>query len=450
MKINLNDIITVDISSLGTNGEGVGNYNGYTVFVPFALPTERVSARVDYVKNTVVYATLNNVITKAYNRVIPPCPHYTECGGCSIMHLDYDSQLAFKTNKIKNNLLKLSHLDIDVLPCVMSDKQYGYRNKLSLPVGGKRGNVVIGMYRKNSHNIVDVTNCMLGGTWSTTLVEVMRNYFNGINVEPYNESNFTGVVRHVVGRYVGGQLLVIIVSNGEYKYDTSMLVTELEKHFGKGNFGLFVNVNTNKNNVILGKITRHVYGLTEISAKHLGVQVRLQPSSFYQVNDGIKDVIYSKVRELLDTSDTQVLVELFSGIGVLTSVIASDKYNTFAVEIEPSATNDANKIKELNGITRLTNICGDANVELPKIIQQNKGKVMSLVVDPPRKGLGQNICQLVLDNNFDNIVYVSCDSATLARDLLQLSVKYDVKYCQGYDMFPNTDQVETLVWLTHK
>ena len=200
----------------------------------------------------------------------------------------------------------------------------------------------------------------------------------------------------------------------------------------------------------MGKTTRHVCGIEYIEGEHLGVKFRLRPASFFQVNDGVKDAIYSKVRELLDLSNTEVLLDLFSGIGILTTVLASDDYDTYSIEIEPSAVKDADEMVHLNNSPRVHNICGDVNIELPKIIEANAGKRFTVVVDPPRKGLGVSICETLIKSNADNIVYISCDSATLARDLATLADVYTVTYVQPWDMFPNTDQVETLVHLKHK
>lgn len=439
---------TIEYTAQGyADGETVGIADGVTVFVPYLIAGEKASARVTYAKRGVAYASVLTVLEPSAKRVTPPCRRFGKCGGCSLMHMDYAEQLLFKRNKVQNNLRKIGKLNLEVLPCVPSSLQVGYRNKLSLPVSGKRGDVKIGMYAKGTHTVVETPNCILGGEWAETLVAAFKDYLNSQGVVPYDEKTFKGEVRHLVARYVDGQLLVTVVSNGEFKRDLQPLAKQLSKRFDK--FGLFVNVNENKNNVILGKVTKRVCGLEYIQSEHLGVKFRLRPDSFFQVNDAIKDAIYLKVKELLDVSHTQVLVDCFSGVGVLTNVLADDRFITYAVEIEPSAVLDAKEMQRLNG-KNIINVCGDANVELPKITERHKGQTMTLVVDPPRKGLGENICKTVLSANFDNVAYVSCDSATLARDLAILTQKYDVSYVQPYDMFPQTDQVETLVQLVRK
>ena len=361
------------------------------------------------------------------------------------MRMSYAEQLAFKRNKVVGNLRKIGKLDCDVLPCVESPLQLRYRNKISLPVRGRVGSAYVGMYRRSTHQAVRIDGCMLCGDWAAKLCEVFSSYLNEHRIAPYDERSFKGEVRHLVARYIDGQLLVAIVANGEFKRDLRPLISKLSGCFDK--FGLFVNVNESKNNVIMGRETEHIYGLKYIESEHFGVRFRLQVDSFFQVNDGVKNVVYSKVKELLDLSQTEVLIDCFSGVGVLTNALASDRFDTYAIEIEPSAVDDANALAALNG-KRITNVCGDVNVELPKLTKRLNGKRITMVVDPPRKGLGQTVCDAIISANVDNVVYVSCDSATLARDLAQLSSSYDVTYVQPFDMFPQTDQVETVVRLS--
>lgn len=431
-----------------SNAETVGTADGLTVFVPQMIVGEKAVVRLNHVKNGVAYGEVVKLLETSPQRKVPPCKNFGNCGGCALMHMDYSEQLVFKRNKVANNLKKLGGLDVEVEPCVPSPKHLAYRNKLSLPVRGTVGNVQIGMYKQNSHEVVDSDECLLGAEWCKTLVRLFRNYLNANKIVPYDEKDFSGVVRHLVARYVENQLLVVVVTNGAANFDWKPLAKQLESAFPK--FGLFVNQNSLKNNVILGKTTKHLFGLKYIEGEHLGVKFRLRPDSFFQVNDGVKDALYKKVQQLLDVSETQVLVDCFSGVGILTNVLASEKYQTVAVEIEPVAVQDANEIAKLNNTPRLTNVCGDVNEELPKIVEEHKGKVLSLVVDPPRKGLGEKICDTILKAGFDNVVYVSCDSATLARDLKTLCQNYQIRYVRPWDMFPNTSQVESVVCLTRK
>lgn len=440
------DIITYTAESY-SNAETVGQVDGYTVFVPNMIVGEKAMVKVTYVKRNVAYARAMEIIERSKESVTPACPHFGQCGGCSLMRMNYDEQLRFKRNKVEQNLRKISKLDCAVLPCVPSVKQLKYRNKLSLPIRGSIGRAYAGMYRKGSHKAVKIDGCMLSDDWSGILAEEFCGYLNEHKIAPYDERNFSGVVRHLVARYIDGQLLVAIVSNGEFRADLQPLIARLKKRFDK--FGLFVNVNTYKNNVIMGKSTCHVYGIKHIESAHLGVKFRLQIDSFFQVNNEVKDAIYSKVKELLDLSKTEALIDCFSGVGVLTNVLAEDGFDTFAIEIDSSAAEDAKELAKFNG-KRITNICGDVNVELPILTNKLSGKRITMVVDPPRKGLGEKICSTILSAGADNLVYISCDSATLARDLAQLSAGYEITYVEPYDLFPQTDQVEVVACLTRK
>ncbi len=428
------------------DSETVGKVEETTVFVPQMIVGEKAVVKVNYAKRNVAYATVEKLLVPSPLRQTPPCKHFGKCGGCALMHMNYAEQLLFKQNKVKNNLKKIGGLDLDVLPTVPSLKILGYRNKLSLPVRGKICNVKIGMYQKGSHDVVDMSNCLLVGKWGCVLVQIFRKYLNENKIAPYNEKDFSGQVRHLVARFVDGQLLVTIVANGKWKQNLQPFVALLRQNFEK--FGLFVNENSQRNNVILGAKTYHICGLQHIEGTHLDTKFWLQPDSFFQVNDNVKDAIYAKVKQILDLSRTQILVDCFSGVGVLTNVLASANYRTFAVEIVPQAVQDAKQNAILNNSPNITNVCGDANAELPKLTEEYRDKTLSLVVDPPRKGLGERLCDTILEARFDNIVYISCDSATLARDLKQLSAVYCVDYVQPWDMFPQTAEVETVCLLS--
>lgn len=442
--LRVNDVVTFTAESY-SNRETVGTVDGYTVFVPFLLTGERARVRINYVKKNVAYADVTEILLSSPQRALPHCEFFGKCGGCSLSHMSYAEQLRFKQNKVALNLSKIGGLDVDVLPCVPSPSVWGYRNKISLPVRGKKGAVKVGMFERDSHKIVDVRRCALCGEWAQTLVSLFAEYCNMCGIEPYDERSFAGCVRHLTARYEEDQLLVTVVSNGEFTGDLRPLQQSLARRFER--FGLFVNVNTARNNVILGEKSRHVCGLEYIEGEHLGVKFRLSPDSFFQVNDGVKDLIYAKARQLLDLSSTEIFADCFSGVGLLTNVLTSERFETYAIEIEPSAAADAKSMAVLNGTPRLTNVCGDVAKELPKIVAANRGKKMTVLVDPPRKGLNVEICNALKEASPNCIVYVSCDSATLARDLATLSDVYSAVYVEPYDMFPQTDQVETLVLL---
>ena len=445
--IKKDDVVAYTAQSYGTS-ETTGVVDWVNVFVPYTIVGECADVKINFVKGRVAYGDVVRLTKVSPKRVEPVCKYFGICGGCSLMHMKYSEQLAFKRQKVQTNLKKLGNLDVEVAPCVPSRHKLSYRNKLSLPVGGKTGCVKIGMYRKGTHDIVDMDNCLLGGMWSKTLVGLFRKFVNDKKIAPYNEKDFSGEVRHLVARYVDEQLLVTIVFNGPCKRDLTEFFDTLCQNFD--NVGLFVNENSGKNNVILGKVTKHVAGLNHIVGNHMDTEFHLRPDSFFQVNDDVKNLVYEQVKQALDVTGIDVLVDCFSGVGVLTNVMSSDRYDTYGIEIVPSAVQDANEMARLNNSPRVQNLLGDVNEILPRLVAQNKGKRIAVLVDPPRKGLGENICNTICDSGADNLAYISCDSATLARDLSVLAKCYDIASVTPYDMFPNTDQVETVVLLQRK
>ncbi len=449
--INKGDKLSLHIIGEGTFGEGVARTEGYTIFVSGALLGEDVLAHIDHVKKGIAYAHVLDIVSPSSSRVSPPCKYIEQCGGCQLQHMSYDKQLQFKRQVVTNNLSKIGGIEGDILPTVASCNVYHYRNKIALPVGGSVGNVIIGMYSQGTHNIVPIDSCLLVDSWADDLIDIVRKFANSSNIQPYNEATFGGVLRHVVARYVDSQLLVTLVTNGAHSIDYAPLLDKLSKRYDK--FGLFVNINSTKGNVILGDTTHHIAGIWGIHGKVGSINYTVQPESFFQVNDDIRTSIYAKAKQLLLAGKTDVLIDCFSGVGLLTSAMYSDSYDTYAIEIDSSSVADANKLKADNNLDRLTNICGDANIELPKLLgtlrKGNSGNI-SLLVDPPRKGLGAQICSSIIDSMPTSIVYISCDSATLARDLAMLSQRYTITHIEPYDMFPHTRHVETLVAMTIK
>ena len=443
-----NDVIHCQITALGSQGEGIAEVGGRTLFLPFTLPGETVTAKVLKVKGNVAYGKLLSVETASFERVAPLCPLFGQCGGCQLQHLSYQGQLDFKRQLVRRTLKKLSGLDVDVPPVAKSPTAWEYRNKLSLPVRSVEGQTVIGFYRPRSHRVVAVEACPLQAEWSTHLIGCVDRYMREQNVSAYDETQHTGLVRHVIGRYLDGQLLVTVVVNGDELPHAEALFSLLSQKFSS--FGLFVSRNVTKSNVITTEPARHLCGIDAIRGNQFRVDFTLQADSFYQVNEGIKNAIYSDVRRLLAGRQTEVLLDLFSGIGILSGALYSDAYDTVAVELLPSATADADRMKEANGLKRLLNLCGDVNEVLPSLAKQFQGKRVSVVVDPPRKGLDPAVISSLLALAPNEILYISCDVATLARDVARLSGAYTPTYIQPYDMFPQTRHVETLVCLRKK
>lgn len=440
-----NEKIKLLINDIGTNGEGVANKDGVTYFVPFCLPKEEVEATVTFKKGNVAQAKLEKIVKSVNGRCQAACKNFTLCGGCQLQHMNYCAQVSFKREKVKKNLKKIGGINFDVNECVPSDKSFGYRNKLQIPVRKIGSKAVCGFFQSGSHKLVPVTHCPLQDEWADKVLKCVVNFVNENDIAVYDEVKKTGLVRHVVARHVENQLLLTVVINGDELTLWQKLKQKLDENFDR--YGLFVNINKKHDNVILGNKTLHLCGLKHIQGDCLGVKFCLQPDSFFQINDFIRDKIYADAISLLDTSDCDIIVDAFSGVGILSGVLCKSGKQVFGIEIVKAAVEDADNLKKINNLKNLTNICGDVNVELKNLCEKNSGKKIALVVDPPRKGLGQPTIEAILHAKPQNIVYISCDSATLSRDVKALSKVYEIKHCTPYDMFPQTDNVETLVVL---
>lgn len=442
----MKNLLDLKIDAIGTNGEGIAKNANGTCFVPFCLVGEQVLAKPTYKKGNVINAQLVKVVKSTNGRTKPRCKVFGECGGCQLQHMAYDLQLGYKRELVKNNLKKLGGVDFDVLPTEPSAKTFGYRNKLQMPFGFKNGKTVMGFYKPASHEMVVTDGCILQEEWADKLCNLAKLFVDANKVSVYNEKTKQGLLRHLVARFVNNQLLVTIVVNGDKLDNWQSLDKLLAENFDS--YGLFININKKHTNVILGDKTIHLSGIEHISGECCGIKFNLQPNSFFQVNDDIRDKIYNQAISLVDTSDCDVIIDAFSGIGIMSGVLAKTGKQTFGIEIVPQAVQDADKLKKLNGLDNLTNICGDVNVELKKLC--DKYKKVALVVDPPRKGLDKQTKDTILQAKPKSVVYVSCNSATLARDVKDLSSLYQVTYCKPYDMFPMTNNVETLVRLSCK
>ncbi|HPG91896.1 MAG TPA: 23S rRNA (uracil(1939)-C(5))-methyltransferase RlmD [Clostridia bacterium] len=444
--LNISDIVEIEITAYGSNGEGIGEKDGYVFFVPAVAVGDKLRVKITHIKKNVVFAKPIKLITSGCGRANPPCPVYDKCGGCQLQHLTYAEQLVFKKNLVQNNLRKIGGIDYLVPDVIPSGEVWRYRNKLNMPVG-MNGNFISGLYKNDTHEIVPVDECLLQQSWAKELVVTVKEFLSKFGLDAYDEKTRKGLLRHIVGRQVNGQLLVILVINGDALPYAEVLLKTLQNKFAE--VGLFVNINKKNTNVILGDKTVHIGGLTEISGEQFGVKFTLRPQSFYQVNESVKDKIYGKVKELLQLSDIEILIDAYSGAGILSGALYSKKYMTYGIEIEQDAVADADEMKKRNGLDNLVNICGDVETELVKIIESNKGKNIAMIVDPPRKGLGEKVTDTILRAKPKSLVYISCDSATLARDLKKLiGGGYELTYLQPFDMFPQTKHVECVVLMS--
>lgn len=453
MDFKKNDVVTVRIEDMGTDGEGIGKVDGYTLFIKDALIGDVVEAKLMKVKKNYGYARLMNIITPSPDRVEPKCPVYRQCGGCQIQALDYPAQLKFKERKVQGNLERIGGFtDILLEPIIGMENPYHYRNKAQFPVGtDKNGEIVTGFYAGRTHDIIPNTRCYLGAEVNEEILQVVLEYMKKYSVSAYNETTGKGLVRHVLIRngFTSGEVMVCIVVNGKKLPRAEKLVDELIKI--EGMTSITLNVNEKRTNVILGEEVRLLWGTTFIQDNIGDITYRISPLSFYQVNPVQTRRLYETALEYADLKGEETVWDLYCGIGTISLFLAQKAKMVYGVEIVPQAIEDARENAELNGIDNAKFYVGKAEEVLPELYEREGIYADVIVVDPPRKGCDEKCLETIVKMQPDRVVYVSCDSATLARDLRYLCERgYEVKRGRACDMFPMTTHVETVCLLTKK
>lgn len=457
MEIKKNDILTVEITDTGIEGEGIGKTDGFILFVKDAVIGDTVQVKVMKAKKNYAYAKLEKVLVPSPFRVQPPCPFHRQCGGCQLQPLSYEKQLEFKQNKIRNNLIRIGgfspeHIDACMEPIIGMEDPWHYRNKAQFPFGyDKEGNVVTGFYAGRSHNIIANTDCALGVEENKTVLETILAYMKKYGVSAYDETSGKGLIRHVLIRkgFASGQLMACVVINGNKLPEEKALAEELWKI--PGMTSVSVNVNTERTNVILGKKVRVLKGEEKIEDTIGDVVFRISPLSFYQVNPVQTKKLYGQALEYAGLTGEETVWDLYCGIGTISLFLAKKAKKVYGVEIVPEAIADAKENAARNGITNAEFFVGKAEEVLPQKYEEDGVYADVIVVDPPRKGCDEKCLETMVRMRPERIVYVSCDSATLARDLKYLGeMGYEVRKWRGCDMFPGTVHVETVVLLSHK
>lgn len=441
------DIIEINIEGSGMNGEGVARYDGLVVFVPFTLVGEIVRAQVMSVKKTFATARVIKVLTPSELRVKPRCENFFKCGGCNMMHITLEEEKRIKTAEIENNLLKIGGITRSVDNFIDSPLELGYRNKAQFPFGrDANGKIAVGYYKPNSHVFVPCAECLLIGDFIKPIVHFVLNFCNAEGLSLYDESMHNGLLRHLVVRKVNNHVTVTLVINGESVKNIDKLANVLSPETS-----LYININKASTNVILGKQYKLIKGDMNLPCDVLGVKAKLAPDAFMQINDGVRDLLYTRAIRLMGDG---VAVDLYSGIGITTNLLAKKCDKVYSIEIVESACENAKETARINGnASKIEVICGDAAVEMPKLAKRINGEV-SVLLDPPRKGVDANVLTALLTLNPSKIVYISCNHATMARDIALINSLSDDQYIinelNAYNMFPRTHHVETLACLEKK
>lgn len=487
MQLKKNDLINLTIEDMSAEGEGIGKVDGFAFFVKDAIIGDVIVARVTKLKKTYGYARLEKIVSPSEHRVEAPCAFHKQCGGCQIQAMDYAEQLVFKQNKVFNNLVRIGGFSADFVkgimePIVGMENPYRYRNKAQFPIGMRKVSedvdtgaskgsntkweVIAGFYAGRTHHIIANTDCLLGASENQEILESFLTYMRENKVSAYDEETGRGLVRHLLIRkgFASGEIMVCVVINGDKLPAEDVLVSRMSGI--KGVVSLSVSINKENTNVIMGKKIRTLWGKDKIkdtirilNAEDFtesgdSVEFSISPLSFYQVNPVQTEKLYSLALSYAGLTGKETVWDLYCGIGTISLFLAKRAKKVYGVEIVEDAIRDAKENALNNGIENAEFFVGKAEEVLPDFYEKEKAAGRDatadvIVVDPPRKGCDATCLETILKMQPKRVVYVSCDSATLARDLKILCEGgYELKRVRAVDQFAHTGHVETVCLLS--
>ena len=482
MEIRKNDCFTVTIEDLSEDGSGIGKLDGYIWFIKDTVIGDVVEAKAMKMKKSYGFARLVRILAPSDQRVEPLCPSARRCGGCQLQAMSYEEQLRFKENKIYNNLVRIGRFEDLVrvesgeqkrgceeeegrpvfFPIIGMENPWRYRNKAQFPFGkDKNGRIITGFYAGRTHEIIEQEDCLLGVSENKDLLELIRSHMEIYGILPYDENSHTGLVRHVLIRkgFSTGELMVCLVLNGsvkEFRHMEGLLETLSDYRHEEGGqisrvTSISCSINRERTNVIMGTEIVNLYGPGYITDFIGNVRYRISPLSFYQVNPVQTEKLYKKALEYAKLTGNETVWDLYCGIGTISLFLAQKAKKVCGVEIVPQAIEDARENARLNGLDNVEFFVGKAEEVLPEQYEKNQSYADVIVVDPPRKGCDTVCLDTIVKMAPKRVVYVSCDSATLARDLRYLCDRgYRVNKVQGVDQFSGTVHVETCVLLQRR
>ncbi len=441
-----NDIVTLTVENHAGDGQGIAHLSdGRVCFVALALPSEVVEARLLKVGKSAAWARTERVLTASPARITPDCPHFPKCGGCRTRHMTYEEECAAKRQKVEDALKRIGGVDLGVSVILVAENTLRYRNKVQFPVS-KDGE--IGFYRARSHDVVDVEDCLLQPESAGRIRRAVKGYFARFGVSAYDEAAGQGLLRHLYLRFNSkGQALCCLVVNGEKLPHEEELVEAL-RAAESGLVGVLLNVNTADTNVVLGERYRTLWGEDALEETLCGLTFRLSCPSFFQVNRAQTEVLYRKALEFAALTGRETVLDLYCGIGTIGLTMAAHAGQVVGAEVVPEAVEDARGNAVRNGVQNARFLCGDA-AEAARTLAAEGLRPDVACVDPPRKGLSEEVPALLAEMGPKRIVYVSCDPATLGRDVKRFAaVGYEARQAVAVDLFPRTEHVETVCLLS--
>lgn len=443
---------TVDIDSFAHGGEGVGRVDGFTVFVPGALPGETVQVRVDEVRKSFARATVQTVEVESPQRTVPPCPVYQECGGCQLQHLSYAGQLEAKRKMVTDAFSRIGGLpDVKILPVLGSENPWHYRNKAQFPVGWNERILVAGCYAKGSHQIVSTTDCLIQREENNEVLRQVCRIASALKIPAYDERTGTGVLRHIMGRcaVATGEVMSVLVTSVEDFAGKQALVAQLVQSMPNLR-SVVQNINSAKTNVVMGQKNITLWGESEITESLAGCRFRVSAPSFFQVNPEQTMKLYNEAVRLASAGPDDDVLDLYCGAGTISLFLAKHAKKVYGIELSKAAIEDAKHNAAANAMTNLHFSAGDVSTRLQQLAAEGIRPSIA-VLDPPRTGCESEVLHMLAQLKLRRIVYVSCNPSTLARDVALLtSLGYDMGVVQPVDMFPQTYHVECVAVIEKK
>lgn len=434
---------TLTVEGYSSEGHGVARVDGQVVFVKGALPGETCQALIEHVGHSAAWARMEALPTPSPARLTPDCPYYAQCGGCQTRHMTYAQELRFKADKVRNALARIGGVDPGQVPIHAAQDSARYRNKVQFPVAP---GPAIGYFQARTHRVIDVDDCLLTPAACAPIRRAVKDWMAAHNVPAYDELTHTGLVRHLYIRFnAAGESLVCLVANGRSLPQEEALVAAL-RAAEPGLTGVSLNVNQEKTNVILGKRYRTLWGRDYLMDELCGLQFKLSVPSFFQVNRPQAEVLYGLAADFAALTGAETLLDLYCGTGTIGLSMAHRAREVIGVEVVAPAVADARENARRNGVANARYLCADAGAAAAQLAAEGVRPDV-VVVDPPRKGLSGQVVDALLALSPRRVVYVSCDCATLARDLKALARGYTLTRVEAVDMFPRTHHVETAALL---
>lgn len=442
-----NTVHTLDITGHTAEGMGVARLEGRVVFVPFTIPGERWTVRLEKVNKNVAWGRGVELLSPSSQRIQPDCPIFGKCGGCQFRHMTYEEELRLKRQRIADALERIGHVNLELPPVLGAEHPDRYRNKVQFPVAcGKQG-LAVGYYRPRSHDVLNVPDCRLQPEAVTRLRRTFWNWMKEYGLSAYDERTGQGLVRHLYVRTNSrGESLVCVVVNGD-SLPAEKALTDSLRRTEPGLAGVVCSFNTRDTNVILGDRYAVLWGRGWLEEELCQLIFRLSVPSFFQINREQTQILYHTALQFAQLTGTETVLDLYCGIGTISLTMAKEAERVIGAEIVPQAVEDAQENARRNGISNVEFFCGDAG-EVARRLAEEGIRPQVICVDPPRKGLPPEVPAILAGMAPDRIVYVSCDPATLARDVDRFSrLGYRAMKAQGVDLFPRTAHVETIVLL---